>query len=765
MKLFQTFLLVMLLTSFARAEEEYYSSCSRSIKQWSLEEKQPCQFLTPTQCVNLFIQRAEYFWQMNKQIEAYDAAQKAVNLARTHVPEMLIHALNTQGNVLTQHKNYQEALKIYQEALTQNQEPRSHAQVFINLAQLWIEIGTHAGTKDKMLYHNNQEELSNKILEVLNHAQEKIDLLPDQEDKAVLILRFVQATLSVLGQQHLSQAHRTKLTERTYRFLTHFPAHSKLSARTRSYLKGYLGEWYHLQGRLDQALSSTRQALFFAQEVQADDILYVWEQQLGQFYQQQGEMQRATEAYRRALWHLNKVRSALIAMQQWGKQSFRESRIGQTYLQLNTLLLRQAAQSSSQDEQRQCFLNQAQEVIEQFKESELESYLRDACSIKWSRMREQKKSSPLEMDCSKTSVNINKDTALSNTEQYSDSNKERLFILYPIVYPDHIDLLLKSPEKTISFQVSVTRSHLNEAIDNFLVRLSSKNSDPRKILVYAQQLYQWLIQPVETYLDRVETLMVIPDEKLRALPFAALHDGQQYLFEKYPLATTINFTLTNVQQPSKPAKILLAGYPLEKPDSIDRRLEFAQEELKILRNVYQDADQLTDASFTKENFQHSMTAKLYDIIHLATHSQFEENPNKTGVETSDERIKLQDFQEFVDLNDFRGHSIELLTLSACETAQGNDRAALGLAGMTIKVGVKSVLASLWQVDDLSTCYLMEAFYKNFNQNMSKAKALQWAQKQLLHPPSIPYKSLCGTSSEDFTHPYYWSPFILIGNWK
>ena len=100
----------------------------------------------------------------------------------------------------------------------------------------------------------------------------------------------------------------------------------------------------------------------------------------------------------------------------------------------------------------------------------------------------------------------------------------------------------------------------------------------------------------------------------------------------------------------------------------------------------------------------------------------------------------------------QGQPLELLTLSACETAAGDERAALGLAGIAVQAGARSVLATLWAIADQSTPILIQTFYRQlFDHNLAKAKALQKAQLTLVN-------------HESFSHPRFWAPFLLIGNW-
>ena len=140
------------------------------------------------------------------------------------------------------------------------------------------------------------------------------------------------------------------------------------------------------------------------------------------------------------------------------------------------------------------------------------------------------------------------------------------------------------------------------------------------------------------------------------------------------------------------------------------------------------------------------------MVHIASHGQFEGDPRKTFLLTYDGKLTMNALESFIKLSRYREEPIELLTLSACRTAAGDDRAALGLAGVAVKAGARSALATLWYINDQASSVLVIEFYRQLSQpEMSKAKALQAAQQRLFADPR-------------YRHPGYWSPFLLIGNW-
>jgi CHAT domain-containing protein len=159
-----------------------------------------------------------------------------------------------------------------------------------------------------------------------------------------------------------------------------------------------------------------------------------------------------------------------------------------------------------------------------------------------------------------------------------------------------------------------------------------------------------------------------------------------------------------------------------------------------------------DAAFTKTEFSTGLRRDPSTVVHIASHGHFGDDPSKTFVLTYDGKLTIDDLENDIKYGSPQGQSLELLTLSACETAAGDDRAALGLAGVALKAGARSALASLWSISDDAAHDLVVAFYRGLTTtNVSKAHALQQAQVRLLRDPR-------------FNHPAFWAPFVLIGNW-
>ena len=232
---------------------------------------------------------------------------------------------------------------------------------------------------------------------------------------------------------------------------------------------------------------------------------------------------------------------------------------------------------------------------------------------------------------------------------------------------------------------------------------------------------------------------------------AALHDGENFLVEKYAVSVTpgLTFTALTRQVPEKNIHLMLSG--LTEGVQGFPALPNVDFELNAIQNLY-TCDVLKNQAFTLSNIQDIFKKNFYSVVHIASHGQFNRDHNKTFLLTYDNRLTMDMLEDLMKIRKLKKEPVDLLTLSACQTAVGDDRAALGLAGLAIRSGARSALASLWFIDDRATSLLVTEFYKKLQTpSFSKARALQVAQNRLIHDPR-------------YGHPFYWAPFLLIGNW-
>ncbi len=340
-------------------------------------------------------------------------------------------------------------------------------------------------------------------------------------------------------------------------------------------------------------------------------------------------------------------------------------------------------------------------------------------------------------------------------------------VLYVIPLADRIELLLDLPVDSHGApQVEgaglvarrkdgVSSAQLEEVVKTFrseLVHLATN-----RYITGAGQLYEWLIRPIEPLLKahQIQTLVFVPDGPLRTIPMAALYDASagQFLIEQYATGVTPGLTLMEPKAlTQKSVRLLASGLSVSREGFA--ALPSVPGELASIRNAFPaGSKELLNQQFVIGAFGSEIRDEPYTIVHIASHGEFKGDARETFILTYDHRLSLPELQTLIQPSQFRGRPVELLTLSACSTAVGDDRAALGLAGVAIKAGARSALASLWSVNDASTGTLIADFYHELRANpgISKAQALQCAQLRFIR-------------SDDLSHPKFWAPFILIGNW-
>ncbi|AFY33322.1 CHAT domain-containing protein [Calothrix sp. PCC 7507] len=344
-------------------------------------------------------------------------------------------------------------------------------------------------------------------------------------------------------------------------------------------------------------------------------------------------------------------------------------------------------------------------------------------------------------------------------------------LLYPLVLKDSLELVLVSPESVpIHRTVPVTRAQLNQTILSFRQALGNPNRD---VKTPARQLYVWLIKPIENdlQLSGTKTLIYAPDDQLRYIPLGAVYDGKQWLVQRFSVNHITAASLTNLNTPRKSTLRVLAGAFTAGSYKVtvgNRQLSFsglpfAAREVENLAAIVPDTKRLLDHAFSPKVTVPQMDD--YTIVHLATHAAF-------IVGKPEDSFILFGNGDRINLRDIATWSlphVDLVVLSACETGLGgqlgNGEEILGFGYQMQRTGARAAIASLWAVDDGGTQALMNAFYTLLTlDNLTKSEALRQAQIALI-TGNLQLKSnnISAGGNSSFNHPYYWAPFILIGN--
>ncbi|PMB43864.1 hypothetical protein CEN40_15115 [Fischerella thermalis CCMEE 5205] len=507
-----------------------------------------------------------------------------------------------------------------------------------------------------------------------------------------------------------------------------------------AYALGNRGALYEQRGSkedLSQAEKFTRQALNVVSSLESPYISYQYFWQLGRIRKAQGDVPDAIAAYTKAYNALQSLRSDLVAVNPEVQFSFRSS-VEPVYRQLVELELEyaQSLKANNKEQESQKRLTQARNVLESLQLAELNNFFREACV--------ETNSKPI--DQLDTNAAVVYPIILSNQQQ-SDANVERLEVILS---------LPKQPPRLYS--TTLKKQELEETVEQIQAFLKSPEPNLEQSLPYYQKVYDWLIRPLQQDLEnsKIKTLVFVLDEKLRNIPMSVLHDGKQYLLQKYAIALTPGLQLINPKPLTEiNIKAITAG--ISEPREGFEGLPQVKQELKQIEDLGVATKSLLNDKFTTKEVQNQILNSDVSIIHLATHAQFSSIADDTFILFWDQRMNVKQLGNLLRNNTLTSRRpIELLVLSACETAIGDQRATLGLAGVAVRSGARSTMATLWSVQDDSTAKFMGHLYSQLERakktKINKAQALQQAQLALLN-------------DQQYSNPHYWAPFVVVGNWQ
>ena len=352
--------------------------------------------------------------------------------------------------------------------------------------------------------------------------------------------------------------------------------------------------------------------------------------------------------------------------------------------------------------------------------------------------------------------------------------------LYTLVVDNHYRVIVVTPNAMVDRETTITIDDLRRKVFAFTEKLRDASSNP---LSEAQALYKILVDPVENDLKgaQAQTLVWSLDDVLRYVPVAALHDGQKYLVERYR-----NVVITPESLPwldKKPRTTDLRALALgisKKYDKISPVLDPLENVQKELDAIVHDPQRASSAQgimpgvieldddFTEKTMADQLKLpQKYGVVHIASHFVFTPGTDTDSyllVAGKDSggtgyHLTMQELNDAPTLKQgFRG--VELLTLSACNTATSripaDGKEVDGLATTVHRNGARAVIATLWKANDAATGQLMVDFYRHWigTAGTTKIQALQQAQMDLLRD-----------THNHYAHPYYWAPFILMGNWN
>jgi CHAT domain-containing protein len=723
-------------------------NCSLSqIQQLQKNLTQKPGSVTPTQAIGLqslgdvlrkqgLLQKSQEILQLSLSSIAESPAKSALLLSLANTERALGNQIRDRWdyNVVTEiidRKSVADALAPYQKAFNDYQQAANlasappipkiqaqlnHFQLLLEMQRWWSEqtnrrIASWTRFGESKLIQRSKDFLSQLQSQMNQDAQTL------QNQIAPNLATLTPSRAAIYAQinfaESLLQSSQTPEVE-TLLKNTLQQARTLQDRRAETYALGYLGKFYHQQGELTQATKLTRQALMLAQEQNingdAREITYLWQSQLGSLLRKKGDPKGAIAAYTAAFNTLQSLRSDLNANNQDVQFDFLKE-VKPVYIELVDLLLKSNLSNEelnflivpnpsinprkAETKKTQDRLELARRIIESLQLAELDNFFQDPCS------------------------------ETTNVAVQIDNIDPTAAVIYPIVLPDRLEVILSLAGKPLQeVKIPITEPKVNETLDRLYDYLdnssinnsarnifSTSNPNPRELQENLQTLlptfaevYNWLIKPFESQLNnnQIKNLVFVLNGRLQRVPIAALYDGEKYLIEKYSVALVPSLQLISSQKlPRKQLKVLAAGVS----EQVNVKGEFfaalvnVPKELEQIKQTFPDSQKLLNQEFTAKTIQKKLKLN-FPVVHLATHGLFSSNPQRNFIITGDSQsISIE---ELSNLLKETGTTVELLVLSACETATGDERAVLGLAGMAVRSGARSTLATLWPVGDTST---------------------------------------------------------------
>ena len=723
---------------------------------------------------------------------ALDEAQKALKLAETNVEKA--RAEGAVGNLLLIMKDYVDAEKALLSAIELSSDrPTEKAGYLNNLGNLYSaqdktsQADNYYGQALRLAGGNPALQLEIKLNRLYNkpataNTAELNSLLQEIAKLASTQERVRSAVTFAAIAQAANDPESRELAIQALEQARIDSAGIK-DSRLRIEVLSSLADKYEKQNQEDKALQLSEEATSLQTTENIQDLLAELEWRKARIYQKQGKDELSLAAYGKAVDNIQDIRMDIPVEYHDGRSSFRET-LGPIYLGYAYQLLKKAGHQNGDSKQTTLLL--ARQTVEQIKQTEMEDFLGGRCLIEGLRRSE-----------------------LDNIDASAAT-------IYPIILPDRMELLVGIGKTIHQYTVPVTDQQVRASATAFAQKLRNLEDDYSQ---YSQQLYAWLISPIEKDLEmaKIKTLVIVPDGVLRLVPFSALNDGQHYLVEKYALSVSPGMSLMNgggnaghhsyqtllsgLSRPGSvveklPAQLVIAildsgqeqgssqrALPatrslgkaqlrsvenaptlardtrdaenlIRKPGALQKlkeelSLPGVENELNRIKPLVKNTTLLNEG-FTVDSFHQAAASQSYEVIHIASHGVFTSDADTSFIMAYDNVLKINDLESLLK-GEKPDKTLELLTLSACETAEGDDRAPLGFTSVALKAHARSAIGSLWPISDAAASFLMGSFYQHLNENQNKAEALRQSQLELM-------------KHKDMSHPFFWSPFILVGNW-
>jgi len=712
-----------------------------------------------------------------------DKANCYLNKANEHASNNLLKAsiLNELGNLSVKKKEFDKALSTYLDSKTLAEKEAHHvlkSKVLLNMVQASIQAQN---------YEDAKRELKNVSSEIKG--------LPNSYDKAFALMSIVDLDMNMADLEKnlpsLPLHDRYDLIQNAFEI-----AKTLENKRAMAYALFYKAQLYAEKQRYKEAIKLTQQAIIYAQNYPAElhirfwsdpDLLFKLQWQLGKYLkaQQFDKHQIAIEkAYEQADKHLKLVP---LAYGHLSPNFLSEAK--EFYFDWADFLFKKVTDKKLDENKKRKLLKKAQEVVESFGIAQVQEYYFDECITQ--ELEEQ-------------------------GEHLYDNLPNQVAIFYPLLFEDRIVSLVvtnKGVEQSIYDYPNDEDNDIKnikdvkQIINNF-INVSKNNTCD---ITINKKIYKWFQAAFEKLeKQKIKTIALVQNDIWASVPFSAIYNDEkeEFLVQKFAFFVTPSIKLTDSRlfsSDNNNQRTLIGGLSRTTDDKKHLRLCYVPSEVvgvagelfgiesndEIVRSQlnnckekqsqqYQgvDAESLItskeeqlDILLDQEFNPSKLKAKFFDedkgnysIVHFATHSEFSYVPSNSYILVAGKEIKIDELRSLIKKNKKFGKQPEdLLVLSSCESAKGEEGKNLGLATVAIKAGIPSVLATLWSIDDKETKNLIVEFYNQLRQEKNKAEALKEAQTKSLLKSGKKAEKLCGSGNDKYNKPRYWAPFILIGN--
>lgn len=544
-----------------------------------------------------------------------------------------------------------------------------------------------------------------------SHARRAMDAIAEIADPSARGRLRVALALALVPERRRARTAPADALAHSILAAAYEDASKGRDARGLSQALGLMGELQLLRGDPRAAAATLERAVAAARAQAEDPWRFRWSWKLGVALLANGDTARALASLREGVDFIEAAK-ARVSLDRFSSSSLARN-YRRAYLDLADGLLSGLGAATAGAS--------ARDVMELSRAAEIEDFFHDPC-------------------LAERSVRVAEPYLLDPTTA----------LIHPLIFDDRIEILVSHRSGLARFTRVVDAVSVAREVQRLRVAAEHPGSDRYRPM--AERLHGWLVAPMEAHLKRlgVRTLVWVPDGALRGMPIAALHDGHTHLVERYAIGVTPVATLTD-PRPLGATGVRANLWGLTVSSQGFAALPGVAEELDRVSSLL-GVTATRDQSFSVAALQDSLRRSPANTLHIASHGQFAPQASQTFLVAYDGRLTLPQLRGALAAGKIREEPIELIVLSACQTAAGDERAALGIAGVAIGAGARSAVATLWSVSDVSTARLVERFYRELTARKgNRAEALRQAQLALLGDPET-------------AHPFFWAPFLMIGNW-